>query len=102
MITQVNLPASQLLVACGVPLYRIPEIRRMYGESVTEETPIDFDNRRGPILQCLVYDLTLFIVVPNGHVIACRITAENPDAGFTPTSGKFLLCTGAVSKPLFF
>lgn len=27
---------------------------------------------------------------PRGHVIACRITAENPDAGFKPNSGKVL------------
>ena len=24
---------------------------------------------------------------PHGHVIACRITAENPDDGFQPSSG---------------
>lgn len=26
-------------------------------------------------------------VSPHGHVIACRVTAENPDEGFQPTSG---------------
>jgi acetyl-CoA carboxylase/biotin carboxylase 1 len=40
---------------------------------------------------------------PLGHVVACRITAENPDAGFKPTSGKvediFFRNNPAVSNP---
>lgn len=31
-ITGVNLPASQLLIGCGVPLPRIPFIRALYGQ----------------------------------------------------------------------
>jgi biotin carboxylase/acetyl-CoA carboxylase carboxyltransferase component/biotin carboxyl carrier protein len=73
MITGVNLPASQLQVAMGIPLHRIAEIRRLYGRSSTTSDPIDFDTaeQRPPL----------------GHVIAARITAENPDTGFQPTSG---------------
>ena len=73
MITNVNLPAAQLQIAMGIPLYCIPDIRRLYGEDEQGTTPIDFDARPP--------------VEPKGHVIACRITAENPDAGFQPTSG---------------
>ena len=73
MITNVNLPAAQLQVAMGIPLYCIPDIRRLYGVNEDDVTPIDFDVE--PPVQ------------PRGHVIACRITAENPDAGFQPTSG---------------
>ena len=73
MITNVNLPASQLQVAMGIPLYCIPDIRRLYGLNENDVTPIDFDTEPP--------------VEPRGHVIACRITAENPDAGFQPTSG---------------
>ncbi|CAI5744621.1 unnamed protein product [Peronospora destructor] len=51
MITHVNLPAAQLQVAMGIPLYCIPD------------------------------------KPPHGHVIAARITAEDPNAGFQPTSG---------------
>ena len=32
MITNVNLPAAQLQIAMGIPLYCIPDIRRLYGE----------------------------------------------------------------------
>jgi acetyl-CoA carboxylase/biotin carboxylase 1 len=52
----------------GVPLSRIPEIRRLYGEEPNGRTPIDFDARLATPLP--------------GHVIACRITAENPESGF--------------------
>ncbi|KAK8791101.1 hypothetical protein WA158_005732 [Blastocystis sp. Blastoise] len=73
MITDVNLPAVQLQIAMGIPLYAIPCIRNLYNKQEYDMTPIDFDTEsQRP---------------PRGHVIACRITAENPDAGFTPTSG---------------
>ena len=79
MITRVNLPAAQLQVAMGIPLYNIPEIRELYGRHRFEEEPhatksiIDFD--------------TATRVPPHGHCIAVRITAENAEAGFKPTSG---------------
>eukprot|EP00698_Gefionella_okellyi_P010265 TRINITY_DN2654_c0_g1_i1.p1 TRINITY_DN2654_c0_g1~~TRINITY_DN2654_c0_g1_i1.p1 ORF type:complete len:2219 (-),score=529.05 TRINITY_DN2654_c0_g1_i1:1486-8142(-) len=73
MITNINLPSCQLQVAMGVPLYRIPEIRRYYGLDPQGTDPIDFDR--------------LALPEPSGHCIAARITAENPDEGFKPTSG---------------
>mmetsp|Transcript_17848 Transcript_17848/g.40959 ORF Transcript_17848/g.40959 Transcript_17848/m.40959 type:complete len:2358 (-) Transcript_17848:336-7409(-) len=79
MITNVNLPAAQLQVAMGIPLDNIPEIRTLYGRNRFEDDPsspearIDFSTtERRP---------------PNGHCIAVRITAENAEAGFKPTSG---------------
>ena len=72
-ISGVNLPATQLNIAMGIPLYRIPDIRRLYGEDPFGDSVIDFDVAPQKI--------------PNGHCIAVRITAENPDAGFKPTSG---------------
>jgi len=79
MITRVNLPAAQLQVAMGIPLHNIPEIRELYGRNRFEDEPkddssrIDFENTKR--------------VDPNGHCIAVRITAENAEAGFKPTSG---------------
>jgi acetyl-CoA carboxylase/biotin carboxylase 1 len=79
MITRVNLPAAQLQVAMGIPLHNIPEIRELYGRNRFEDDPsapsaaIDFEN--------------VARVPPNGHCIAVRITAENAEAGFKPTSG---------------
>ena len=36
--------------------------------------------------------------VPHGHVIACRITAENPDEGFKPSGGRIDELTFRSSK----
>ncbi|XP_022081008.1 acetyl-CoA carboxylase-like isoform X4 [Acanthaster planci] len=74
MVAGVNLPALQLQVAMGIPLHRMKDIRVLYSENPYEDTPIDFDN-------------PLVLPEPKGHVIACRITSENPDEGFKPSSG---------------
>merc|ERR1719284_307611 len=74
-LTLVNLPATQLQVAMGIPLHNIPEIRRFYDkEDVYGTDKINF----------MEEDYSKI----NSHVIAARITAENPDEGFKPTSGK--------------
>jgi acetyl-CoA carboxylase/biotin carboxylase 1 len=73
MITNVNLPAAQLQVAMGIPLHFIPDVRRLYMKDAFGKTTIDFENEKQ--------------APPNGHVIAARITAEDPNAGFQPTSG---------------
>ncbi|EJD07272.1 acetyl CoA carboxylase [Fomitiporia mediterranea MF3/22] len=81
MVTGVNLPAAQLQVAMGIPLHRIRDIRTLYGVPPHSGSEIDFDMvdpqanaaQRKP--------------KPKGHVVAVRITAENPDAGFKPSSG---------------
>lgn len=74
MVADVNLPAAQLQIAMGLPLNRIKDIRLLYGESPWGDTTIDFDNPRHK-------------PQPWGHVIAARITSENPDEGFKPSSG---------------
>ncbi|CAM4660645.1 unnamed protein product [Lepidochelys olivacea] len=74
MIADVNLPAAQLQIAMGVPLHRIKDIRVLYGESPWADTPICFESPAN-------------IPVPRGHVIAARVTSENPDEGFKPSSG---------------
>jgi len=75
MITGVNLPAAQLQVAMGIRLDMIPDVRRYYNAADPfGSEPIDLDNSESK--------------PPSGHVIAARITAENPDSGFQPTSGR--------------
>ncbi|ELW61752.1 Acetyl-CoA carboxylase 1 [Tupaia chinensis] len=74
MVADVNLPAAQLQIAMGIPLYRIKDIRMMYGVSPWGDSPIDFEN-------------SAHVPCPRGHVIAARITSENPDEGFKPSSG---------------
>ena len=73
-ISGVNIPAAQLMVASGIPLHRIPDIRRMYGLDPAGDSPINFeeDGRMSP----------------SGHVVAVRVTAENANDGFKPTSGQ--------------
>ena len=69
MVSDVNLPAAQLQIAMGIPLYRIKSIRTLYRLNPWDNIPIDFDNPPNP-------------PTPWGHVIAARITSENPEEGF--------------------
>ncbi|XP_026193591.1 acetyl-CoA carboxylase [Cyclospora cayetanensis] len=72
-VTGQNLPALQLQIAMGIPLHRIPSIRTFFGRDPEGTDPIDF--------------LSEDYVPPKMHVIAARVTAENPSDGFRPTSG---------------
>lgn len=73
-ITGVNIPAVQLQIAMGIPLHKIPHIRRFFAQSdVMGVSSIDFDTAKP--------------IQPIGHCVAGRITAEDPDSGFKPTSG---------------
>jgi len=47
MITGVNLPAAQLQVAMGIPLWRIADVRRFFGADPNGVEPIDFDTTDG-------------------------------------------------------
>lgn len=81
MVSGVNIPAAQLQVAMGIPLYRIRDIRTLYGMDPKGSEKIDFDfNDPGSFS-------TQRKPQPKGHVVACRITAENPDTGFKPGMG---------------
>ena len=84
MVSGVNIPAAQLQIAMGIPLSMIKDIRILYGLSPNSSSNIDFEfeNPNSFLIQKKP--------VAKGHVIAARITAENPDAGFKPNSGKFL------------
>ncbi len=64
---------AQLLVAMEVPLHRIPDVRRLFGRDPDGSDLIDFDDDVAPW--------------PRGHVIAVRVTSEDPDDGFRPTTG---------------
>src|SRR5712671_882555 len=81
MVSGVNLPAAQLLVAMGIPLHRIRTIRQLYGVAPHGTSEIDFDMIKPESNQLQRKPR------PKGHVVAVRITAENPDAGFKPSSG---------------
>ncbi|KAJ3169538.1 acetyl-coenzyme-A carboxylase [Geranomyces variabilis] len=84
MVSGVNIPAAQLQVAMGIPLSCIRDIRILYGLTPNSVSEIDFDFSSPQSHQIQRKPS------PKGHVIAARITAENPDAGFKPNSGKVL------------
>ena len=43
-ISGVNIPSCQLMIGMGVPLHRIPDIRRLFGRDARGTSTIDFDN----------------------------------------------------------
>lgn len=53
-------------IAMGIPLYRIKDIRLLYGEDPAGDQIIPFDDLK-------------IKPQPRGHVIAARITSENPE-----------------------
>ncbi|KAF8329498.1 acetyl CoA carboxylase [Cantharellus anzutake] len=81
MVSGVNLPAAQLQIAMGLPLHRIKDIRHLYGVAHQGSSEIDFEFSKPESYQLQRKPQ------PKGHVVAVRITAENPDAGFKPSSG---------------
>jgi acetyl-CoA carboxylase/biotin carboxylase 1 len=82
IVTGINLPALQLQIAMGIPLHCVHDIRLLYGLSPKGTHEIDFHFVRSESYQIQRRPQ------PKGHVIACRITAENPDQGFKPNNGK--------------
>ena len=71
MISNLNLPACQVQVAMGIPLVNIPDIVKFFD------------------IKSSKFDLYAKNIHPKPvcHVISARITAENPDKGFLPSSG---------------
>ena len=61
-ISNVNIPACQLMIGMGVPLHHMPDLRRMHGQDPLGRGPIDFERGEGR-------------VAPAGHVVAVRITS---------------------------
>lgn len=87
-ITGTNLPAIQLMVTMGIPLWAIPDIRKLYGkEDVLIDLTCPKTKKEDVVIDFSLPETEAMRRDPNGHVIAARITAENPDSGFTPTSG---------------
>jgi acetyl-CoA carboxylase/biotin carboxylase 1 len=81
MVSGCNIPSIQLQIAMGIPLHRIRDIRTLYGLDPHGVSEIDFDGENPDSAN------TQRKPKPKGHVVACRITGENPDAGFKPSSG---------------
>ena len=81
MVSGINIPAAQLMVAMGCPLHRIKDIRLLYGADPHTQSSIDFNfEKEGSVSQQRR-------PMPRGHCTACRITSEDPGEGFKPSSG---------------
>lgn len=103
-ITGVNLPALQLHIGMGIPLRNVSTIRKFL-RLPDPVSPPSLVSLVGPHPECRPASVEsddaaakqadsgngtekdVDISPPHGHVIACRVTAENPDEGFQPTSG---------------
>lgn len=84
-----NIPSLQLQVAMGIPLFAIPEIRDMFGQDRALAIPIPEGIKPGDNRMVELCDVDWNKQrSPEGHVIAVRVTAENAENGFTPTSGQ--------------
>ncbi|KAL2653562.1 hypothetical protein R1flu_021690 [Riccia fluitans] len=83
-IAEVNIPAAQLCIGMGIPLWKMPEIRRFYGKSsggISAWREISESAEQFDFVQAEP-------TKPKGHVVAVRVTSEDPDDGFKPTSGQ--------------
>lgn len=81
MVSGVNLPAAQLQVAMGIPLDYITDIRMLYGADPLSSRPLDFTYSDPDFAKYQRRPR------PHGHTTACRITSEDPGAGFKPSGG---------------
>lgn len=81
MVSGVNLPAAQLQIAMGLPLDMITDIRMLYSADPLSNRPIDFEFKDPASAE---YQRR---PSPKGHTTACRITSEDPGAGFKPSGG---------------
>ncbi|PXF48372.1 Acetyl-CoA carboxylase [Gracilariopsis chorda] len=102
-ITGVNLPALQLHIGMGIPMKNVATIRKFLrlpdGPLCDDPVTSPIALMSSPARQASAVQisdvsssdhpepLALSPMPPHGHVIACRVTAENPDEGFQPTSG---------------
>ncbi|KAF2291514.1 hypothetical protein GH714_025021 [Hevea brasiliensis] len=84
-IAEINLPAAQVAIGMGIPLWQLREIRRFYGK----EHGGGYDAWRKTSVVAVPFDFDQAESArPKGHCVAVRVTSEDPDDGFKPTSGK--------------
>ncbi|PAV62751.1 hypothetical protein WR25_22977 [Diploscapter pachys] len=72
MLANINIPAIQMQIAMGLPLHRITDIRLFYGLDRYDNTPLPDE---------------LVLTKTEYAVIAARITSEDPEDFFRPSTG---------------
>ncbi|MCE3050601.1 acetyl-coenzyme-A carboxylase [Datura stramonium] len=81
-IAEINLPAAQVAVGMGIPLWQIP------GGSMEWNMVRDMMLGGKHLLLQLPFEDKAESTRPKGHCVAVRVTSEDPDDGFKLTSGK--------------
>ncbi|EGT40685.1 CBN-POD-2 protein [Caenorhabditis brenneri] len=72
MISNISIPAIQIQIAMGLPLHKIPDIRNLYNLPKNGDCELPDE---------VLVDTPL-------HAIAARITSEDPDDSFRPSTGQ--------------
>uniref|UniRef100_A0A1I7T9U3 Acetyl-CoA carboxylase n=2 Tax=Caenorhabditis tropicalis TaxID=1561998 RepID=A0A1I7T9U3_9PELO len=72
MISNISIPAIQIQIAMGLPLHKIADIRNLYNLPKNGDCELPDE---------VLVDTPL-------HSIAARITSEDPDDGFRPSTGQ--------------
>lgn len=91
-ITGVDLPSLQLHIGMGISLRNVPSVRKFFNLPKLTAPVSCGPSRSLSVSKVPAPDMPdePWHGEPKpscGHVIACRITAENPDEGFQPTAG---------------
>lgn len=72
--TDIDFIETQMFLSQGLPLHKIPQIRRYFGENPEGESVLDYEK---------MYDIP-----PDGHVIALRIVSEDPENQWKMSTGE--------------
>lgn len=85
-ISGVNIPSCQLMIGMGVPLHRIPDIRRLFGKDPKGTAPIDFEGDAqippsGACLCSLYLDAlrrSTFCGLASWYEVCCSLEGHSP------------------------
>ncbi|GJV68461.1 acetyl-CoA carboxylase 1 [Tanacetum coccineum] len=73
-IAKINLPAAQVAVGMGIPLWQIPEIRRFYGM----DNSGGYDAWRATLVNTTPFDLKIEIYHAKSQLCCCNLTMWIP------------------------
>ena len=100
-ISGVNIPSCQLMIGMGVPLHRLPDIRRLFGKDPWGTTTIDFDNDPQippsgaatllPTLTCTLLPVRDACLQPC-ELFTCPVSSRTVDIKMCSALGGILSC----------
>ena len=104
-ISGVNIPSCQLLIGMGIPLHRIPDIRRMYGRDLKGSDTIDFEQDQqipasGGLHLSILSFLLFYNHISGYSLLSTASQASGACAGATPRARTPYLQAGAADPCL--